>query len=40
LFLIFSAPSPEIHAFGIDDLIAVEIATREMLLDPTLPANA
>jgi hypothetical protein len=31
---------PEIRALGIDDLIAMEIATREMLLDPILPAKA
>jgi hypothetical protein len=40
LFLIFSTPSPEIHAIGIDDLTAMEIATREMLLDPILPTKA
>jgi hypothetical protein len=31
---------PEIHALGMDDLIAMEIATRETLLDPILPTKA
>jgi hypothetical protein len=29
-----------VHALGIDDLIAMEIATREMLFDPILPQKA
>ena len=36
----FFSTAPEIHAIGIDDLIAMEIATREMLLDPILPTRA
>src|ERR1700731_1215075 len=32
-------PRPEIQTLGIDDLIAMDIPAREMLLDPILPAK-
>jgi putative DNA primase/helicase len=34
-----SPPHPNLRTLGIDDLIAMEIAQREMLLDPILPAK-
>jgi putative DNA primase/helicase len=36
---LFSSQQPEIQTLGIDDLIGMEIPTREMLLDPILPAK-
>jgi putative DNA primase/helicase len=34
-----SPPRPELQTIGIDDLIGMEIPSREMLLDPVLPAK-
>src|SRR5271169_4528628 len=34
-----SPPRPEIQTLGIDDLIAMDVPVREMLLDPILPAK-